>query len=57
LLEIIGDETLGKYYKAPKIRVQKCENMNKALDFIKTRGVSLTNIGAEGICSFYFEAY
>ena len=23
LLEIIGDENLGKYYKAPKLRVQK----------------------------------
>jgi hypothetical protein len=48
LLEIIGDETMGKYYKAPKIRVQKCENLNKALEFIKQRGVNLTNIGAEG---------
>jgi cofilin len=48
LLEIIGDEPLGKYYKTPKFRIQMCENINKALEFIKTRGVSLTNIGAEG---------
>jgi hypothetical protein len=48
LLEIIGSESLGKYYKAPKLRVQKCENINRALEFIKKRGVALTNIGAEG---------
>lgn len=28
---------------------QKMENVNKALDFIKSRGVALTNIGAEDI--------
>jgi hypothetical protein len=28
---------------------QKMENVNKALDFIKLRGVALTNIGAEDI--------
>ncbi|KAI3630337.1 hypothetical protein MIR68_011772 [Amoeboaphelidium protococcarum] len=49
LLEIIGGEDIGKYYKAPKLRVQKCENMNKALDFIKNHGVNLTNIGAEDL--------
>jgi Ca2+-binding EF-hand superfamily protein len=49
LLEIIGDESLGKYNKAPKLRLQKIENMNKALEFIKKRGVNLTNIGAEDI--------
>lgn len=48
LLEIIGDEQLGKYYKVPKMRIQKCENVNKALEYIKHRGISLTNIGAEG---------
>ncbi|TPX31293.1 hypothetical protein SmJEL517_g05321 [Synchytrium microbalum] len=49
LLEIIGDESLGKYNKHPKLRLQKIENMNKALEFIKKRGVNLTNIGAEDI--------
>ncbi|KAJ1334567.1 hypothetical protein BSLG_007722 [Batrachochytrium salamandrivorans] len=49
LLEIIGDESLGKYTKAPRLRLQKIENMNKALDFIKKRGVTLTNIGSEDI--------
>ena len=50
LLEVIGDEQLGKYYRNPKLRIQKCENMNRALAFIKSRGVNLTNIGAEGTC-------
>ncbi|RUP22568.1 hypothetical protein BC936DRAFT_139078 [Jimgerdemannia flammicorona] len=49
LAEIIGDTTLGKYTKNPKMRIQKLENVSKALDFIKHRGVPLTNIGAEDI--------
>ncbi|KAJ3282534.1 hypothetical protein HK104_010842 [Borealophlyctis nickersoniae] len=49
LLEIIGDESLGRYNKNPRLRIQKVENMNKALDFIRRRGVNLTNIGAEDI--------
>lgn len=47
--EIIGDESLGRYTKTPKLRLQKIENVNKALEFIKKRGVNLTNIGAEDI--------
>lgn len=31
------------------MRVQKFENVNKGLDFIKRRGVQTTNIGAEDI--------
>lgn len=49
LLEIIGNEPLGRYYANPKLRVQKAENINTALDFIKHRGISLYNIGAEDI--------
>lgn len=30
------------------MRVQKAENVNKALQFIKGSGVVLTNIGPEG---------
>jgi hypothetical protein len=30
------------------MRVQKAENVNKALEFINSRGVKLTNIGPEG---------
>lgn len=49
LLEIIGDENFGKFNKTPKMRIQKVENLNRALEFIKSRGVPLTNIGAEDI--------
>ncbi|KAJ3353955.1 hypothetical protein HDU91_005831 [Kappamyces sp. JEL0680] len=49
LLQIIGDESLGKVNRNPRIRLQKIENVNKALDFIRHRGVNLTNIGAEDI--------
>lgn len=49
LLEIIGNESLGRYNKNPKLRLKSIENVNKALEFIKNRGVNLTNIGAEDI--------
>ena len=43
-----GDVSLGRYNKSPRMRVQKAENVTKALDFIASRGVKLTNIGPEG---------
>lgn len=49
LLEILGNESLGKYASNPRLRVQKCENVHKALEFIKGRGIQLFNIGAEDI--------
>ncbi|KAI9278563.1 calponin homology domain-containing protein [Phascolomyces articulosus] len=49
LLEIIGDTTLGRYCINPKMRIQRVENVNKALSFVLERGVLLTNIGAEDI--------
>ncbi|KAF1346676.1 alpha-actinin-2 [Delphinella strobiligena] len=49
LLEILSQESLGRYAGRPKLRVQKFENVNKALDFIKGRRIQLTNIGAEDI--------
>ncbi|CAE6415793.1 unnamed protein product [Rhizoctonia solani] len=45
----IGDVSLGRYNKTPRMRVQKAENVNKALEFITSRGVKLTNIGPEDI--------
>ncbi|KAJ3276250.1 hypothetical protein HDV01_005698 [Terramyces sp. JEL0728] len=38
LLQVIGDESLGKFNRNPRIRLQKIENQNKALEFIKKRG-------------------
>ena len=49
LMEIMGGVSLGRYYKSPRMRVQMAENVNKALDFIKSRGVVLTNCGAEDV--------
>jgi hypothetical protein len=49
LLTVISDENLGKFNKNPKMRIQKMENVTLALDFIRKRGVQLTNIGAEDI--------
>ncbi|CAL1712467.1 unnamed protein product [Somion occarium] len=49
LMEIMGDTSLGRYNKNPRMRVQKAENVTKALDFIQSRGVRLTNIGPEDI--------
>ncbi|KAK5149157.1 hypothetical protein LTR04_007406 [Oleoguttula sp. CCFEE 6159] len=49
LLEILGNESLGRYASKPKLRVQRFENVNKALDFVKGRGIHLTNIGAEDV--------
>jgi hypothetical protein len=48
LIVLTGDTSLGRYNKLPRMRVQKAENVNKALEFITSRGVKLTNIGPEG---------
>ncbi|KAF4121267.1 hypothetical protein GMORB2_2229 [Geosmithia morbida] len=49
LLECLSNESLGRYASKPKLRVQKFENANLALDFIKLRGIQMTNIGAEDV--------
>lgn len=49
LLESLSNESLGRYAAKPKLRVQKFENVNKCLDFIKSRSIQLTNIGAEDV--------
>lgn len=49
LLEVLSQESLGRYAAKPKLRVQRFENVNIALDFIKGRKIQLTNIGAEDI--------
>ena len=49
LLEVLSNESLGRYAANPKLRVQKFENVNKGLDYIRSRGIQMTNIGAEDI--------
>lgn len=45
----MSQTSLGRYNLNPRMRVQKAENVNKALQFIKGSGVVLTNIGPEGV--------
>jgi hypothetical protein len=47
LLELISAKDLGKYNLKPKIRAQKLENCNTALQFVKSEGIKLVNIGSE----------
>uniref|UniRef100_A0A3B4FI86 Alpha-actinin-4-like n=1 Tax=Pundamilia nyererei TaxID=303518 RepID=A0A3B4FI86_9CICH len=46
LLEVISGERLPKPERG-KMRVHKINNVNKALDFIASKGVKLVSIGAE----------
>ncbi|KAL9639205.1 MAG: hypothetical protein Q9164_001076 [Protoblastenia rupestris] len=49
LLEVLSSTSLGRYASKPKLRVQRFENVNTCLIFIKSRGIQLTNIGAEDV--------
>ncbi|KAI0166326.1 calponin homology domain-containing protein [Xylariaceae sp. FL1272] len=49
LLECLSNESLGRYAARPKLRVQRFENANIALNFVKSRGIAMINIGAEDI--------
>jgi len=50
LLEIITHpKTMPRYNKHPRIPIQKTENLNIALDFLKNEGIKLVNIGAGDI--------
>ena len=49
LLECLSNESLGRYASNPKLRVQRFENVNKSLEYIKSRGIQMTNIGAEDV--------
>lgn len=48
LLEVISGERLAKPERG-KMRVHRVSNVNKALDFIASKGVKLVSIGAEEI--------
>jgi len=49
LLEIISSKNLGKFNKQPKIKTQMLENNLVALNFLRTEGIKLVNIGPEDI--------
>lgn len=44
-----ASESLGRFASKPKLPVQQYENANTALGFIQSRGIRLTNCGAEDI--------
>ena len=48
LLEVISGERLPKPEKG-RLRFHLISNVNKALDFVASKGVKLVGIGAEGI--------
>lgn len=48
LLEVISGETLPRPDRG-KMRFHKIANVNKALDYIASKGVKLVSIGAEGM--------
>jgi spectrin beta len=47
-LEIISGDKLGKPNRG-RMRVQKIENLNRCLEYLKHRKIQLENIGAEDI--------
>ena len=52
LLEVISGEQLPKPDRG-KMRFHKIANVNKALQFIESKGVKLVSIGAEGKIQIY----
>lgn len=48
LLEIISGDKLGKPNRG-RMRVHKIENLNRVLDYLKKKRITLENIGAEDI--------
>lgn len=51
LLEVISGEKLPKPDRG-RMRFHHIANVNKALDFVVSKGVKLVSIGAEGWCIF-----
>eukprot|EP00457_Paulinella_chromatophora_P004104 gb/GEZN01004114.1/.p1 GENE.gb/GEZN01004114.1/~~gb/GEZN01004114.1/.p1 ORF type:complete len:506 (+),score=132.07 gb/GEZN01004114.1/:196-1713(+) len=51
LLEVLSGKKFGKYNKHPRIGVQKAENINMCLNFIKEEGIKIVNIGADDLMS------
>jgi len=49
LLEVLSDKSLGKYKKKCFIKIQKIENLNNALNFLKKESIQTVNIGAPDI--------
>jgi hypothetical protein len=48
LLEELGQTTITPVPKATKMKIQKVENVNRLLTYIKSQNIKLVGIGAEG---------
>ena len=48
LLEVISGEKFPQRPERGKLRFHQISNVNKALDFISSKGVKLAGVGAEG---------
>ena len=48
LLEVISGEKFPQRPERGKLRFHQISNVNKALDFISSKGVRLAGVGAEG---------
>ena len=50
LLELLSQKKLGRYNKKPRVRAQKMENAEVALDFLtKKERIRLVNIGKSNV--------
>ncbi|GAM23535.1 hypothetical protein SAMD00019534_067100 [Acytostelium subglobosum LB1] len=49
LLEILSSKSIGHYNKKAPLRIQKLENLNKVMQFLKNEGVKLVAISPEDI--------
>jgi len=49
VLEKISEEKVGRINKNPKMDIQKLENLNQCLDFIKAHNIPLVNVGSSDI--------
>lgn len=48
LLEELGQTTITPVPKVSKMKIQKVENVNRLLNWIKAQNIKLVGIGAEG---------
>jgi hypothetical protein len=50
LLEILSDKSIGRISKQPRLRLQKIENIHRALAFINEEGLAIRFVAAEDVC-------
>lgn len=49
LIEILAKKSVGKVNKKARMKLQRAENINKCLTFLKRDGIRLVNVGADDI--------